>query len=589
MRSNVRSVYLSLLTIALVSTAASGQVLSYFEVQADGVGGNDGLNGVYGVAVSSDDAHVYTASSTDDAVAVFKQTGAGGLTYVESHFDDGGGGSIDGLADAKRLKVSPDGKSVYVPTTGDDALVVFSRNSTTGALTYVETHKDGAGGVNGLNGAYEVTISDDNKHVYVAGSSDDAVAVFSRNTTTGALTFVEVHLDGVSGVDGLNGARSVIVSADGAHVYVASSLDDAIAIFTRNSTTGALTYSTLVKDGSGGVDGLNGAYGVSRSPDGKHVYAVGSSDDAVAVFTRDAGTGLLTYVESHKDDSQTGGTVSYLNAARAIATSNDGSYVFAVSSSDDGLVIFDRNSTTGALTLNEEHKDGLSGIDGLDGARMVAATGDDVSVYAGSSSDDAIAVFENVTVLPIELIDFAARAVESAVELAWATGTEINNDYFTIERSSNGLEFEPIAEVEGAGNSAVRIDYQTVDEHPHSRLNYYRLKQTDFDGSFEYSDMVAVELEVNAMVPERKFEVYPNPAVDGQDVYLQLRGFSQKEVLVTVQDVFGRPLYSKVLVTGAFGEESVFAVDPANRLAPGTYVVTGSADDNLFSKKLIIK
>ena len=60
--------------------------------------------------------------------------------------------------------------------------------------------------------------------MYVAGSSDDAVVVFSRDLTTGALTYVETHLDGVSGVDGLNGARSVIVSADGSHVYVASNL-----------------------------------------------------------------------------------------------------------------------------------------------------------------------------------------------------------------------------------------------------------------------------------------------------------------------------------------------------------------------------
>ena len=101
--------------------------------------------------------------------------------------------------------------------------------------------------------------------------------------------------------------------------------------------------------------------------------------------------------------------------------------------------------------------------------------------------------------------------------------------------------------------------------------------------------MIAVEVEYESLVPQRQFEVYPNPATDDQDVYLQLRGFSQKEVLVTVQDVFGRPLYSKVLVTAAFGEESVFAVDPNNRLTPGTYIITGSADDNLFSKKLIVK
>lgn len=588
MKTTVRSFCFSTAFLALLATTASGQALNYFEVQSDGAGGVDGLDGTYGVAVSSDDLHVYTASTSDDAVAVFEQTGGGGLTFVDSYFDDGNGGSIDGLRDAKRLKVSPDGKSVYVPTTGDDALVVFSRNSTTGELTYVETHKDGASGVDGLNGAYELAISPDNKHVYVAASSDDAVAVFSRNTTTGELTYVEVQVDGSGGIDGLNGARSVVVSPDGSHVYVASSIDDAVAIFSRNTTTGELTFVTHLEDGVGGVDGLNGAYGVSISPDGDHVYAVSSSDDAVVVFSRNSGTGELTFDEVHIDDSR-GGSVQNLNAGRAIAVSFDGTLVFAASSSDDGMVVFDRNGATGALTINEEHKDGVSGVDGLDGARMIATTSDDVGVYAVSSSDDAIAVFENVTVLPIELLDFTARVVEKAVELHWSTAAEVNNDYFTVERSVNGLDYEPIAEIQGAGNSNEKNDYLTIDDRPNKALNYYRLKQTDFDGAFEYSDVVAVELAHDAVGPERQIEVYPNPATDGQDVYLQLRGFSQQEVLVVVQDVFGRPLYSKVLVTGAFGEESVFAVDPNNNLSPGTYIITGSADDNLFSKKLIVK
>jgi 6-phosphogluconolactonase (cycloisomerase 2 family) len=75
------------------------------------------------------------------------------------------------------------------------------------------------------------------------------VAVFTRNSSTGALAFVEVHKDGASGVDGLNGADSVTVSPDGSHVYVAAgSSDNSVAVFSRNSSTGALTFVEFIKD-----------------------------------------------------------------------------------------------------------------------------------------------------------------------------------------------------------------------------------------------------------------------------------------------------------------------------------------------------
>ena len=98
-------------------------------------------------------------------------------------------------------------------------------------LTFVEVQRDGVGGVDGLDGAISVTISPDGKHLYAAGGGDDAVAVFSRNTTTGALTFVEKQQDSDRGVDGLDGAISTTVSPDGMHLYAAGVRDNAVAVF----------------------------------------------------------------------------------------------------------------------------------------------------------------------------------------------------------------------------------------------------------------------------------------------------------------------------------------------------------------------
>ncbi|PJF33793.1 MAG: hypothetical protein CUN57_01220, partial [Phototrophicales bacterium] len=101
--------------------------------------------------------------------------------------------------------------------------------------------------------------------------------------------------------------------------------------------------------------------------------------------------------------------------------------------------------------------------------------------------------------LPIDLVRFVASKRDGGqVSLEWTTASEINNDYFTIERSFDGRNFESIGQVKGAGNSFEEINYSFVDESiagiSSNRIVYYRLKQTDYDGVFTYSDVISVEL-----------------------------------------------------------------------------------------------
>ncbi len=112
------------------------------------------------------------------------------------------------------------------------------------------------------------------------------------------------------------------------------------------------------------------------------------------------------------------------------------------------------------------------------------------------------------TPLPIELITFDAFTIDQqSVEIQWETASEINNDYFSIERSVDGQFWETIEEVNGAGNSNQNIQYETSDTDPHLGISYYRLKQTDFDGQFSYSDIRSVEIlgETDGV------RLYPNP------------------------------------------------------------------------------
>ena len=152
------------------------------------------------------------------------------MTFVEVRKD--GDAGVDGLGGVDAVTVSPDGKHLYTAGPGENSVAVFSRASTTGELAFVEFEKDDVGGVDGLNGATSVTVSPDGKHVYVA-SFENMAAVFSRNQSTSKLTFVESEKEGVGGVSGLSSDVSVKVSPDWNHVYI-TSWEGAMPVFSRN-------------------------------------------------------------------------------------------------------------------------------------------------------------------------------------------------------------------------------------------------------------------------------------------------------------------------------------------------------------------
>lgn len=117
--------------------------------------------------------------------------------------------------------------------------------------------------------------------------------------------------------------------------------------------------------------------------------------------------------------------------------------------------------------------------------------------------------------LPIELLLFQATAIDNnLVQLDWQTASEINNDYFTLERSSDGIEFLPIENIDGAGNSTQVISYMTNDRNPLKGVSYYRLKQTDFNGDFTYSNIAAVEISEGSGMG---VIVFPNPVSTSEE------------------------------------------------------------------------
>ncbi len=184
--------------------------------------------------------------------------------------------------------------------------------------------------------------------------------------------------------------------------------------------------------------------------------------------------------------------------------------------------------------------------------------------------------------LPIKLLNFTAVPDGEKVDVAWETVTEVNNDYFTVEKSKDGTNFTKVIDVRGAGNSTTLRNYAETDYQPYIGTSYYRLKQTDKNGVFTYSSIVLVNFNA-----QKNITVYPNPIDNKTSLNVQVFGFQNQEVVVVLRDAQGREFLSKVLVS--VENNQVFIIDEMQSLAPGIYIVTASSNDKIYNSKLIVK
>jgi len=137
----------------------------------------------------------------------------------------------------------------------------------------------------------------------------------------------------------------------------------------------------------------------------------------------------------------------------------------------------------------------------------------------------------NINVLPVELTDLKVKCDNESALISWTTASETNNDYFTIERSANGKEFSMIGIISGNGNANYFTNYNYTDETPLPGYSYYRLSQTDYDGTTEIFDAVAFSNDCK----EHLFSVhlYPNPVTDNEmTLEMNMRTESQTDIYI---------------------------------------------------------
>ena len=292
----------------------------------------------------------------------------GALTFVE---DIAVGSSGINIA-----QVIP-GRFLYVARGYNDEIVVMDR-AADGSVTEIQTVTDGIDGVDGIENTADVCVSADGKNVYAVGKDDDAVAVFTRNTSDGTLTFLEAHFDTDTGIDGLDGAQAIAIAPNDDFVYVGSGQDDAIAIFARDATTGALTYSGMISNADDGVSGLNYPKIIVIPPLSGYLY---TSGDGVTVFERDAATGALTFVETHS-----------LSFAYAMASQPKADRLYVAADGSDSLTVFETNETDGTLSQVEQWVQGTDGMTCLDSPSAAFISPGGGSLYVGGQNG-TLAVF----------------------------------------------------------------------------------------------------------------------------------------------------------------------------------------------------
>jgi predicted esterase/lysophospholipase L1-like esterase len=222
----------------------------------------------------------------------------------------------------------------------------------------------------------------------------------------------------------------------------------------------------------------------------------------------------------------------------------------------------------------------LTGLTPLEEYEMVVYAVD----FAGNESDYSNRVtFSTNAPLPVEFLEVGHKLVPEGVLITWATASELNNSHFTVERGTGIDDFTPIGGVDGSGTTSSRHDYVFLDENPLS-IAYYRIKQTDFDGQFDYSKIIRVVYDESNQ-PE--FTVFPNPTSQEN---IQARGFvpSNKSVVqVKLLDVMGKTHMIKEIDPNEF--LNGVKIDLNYPVPPGVYIISISDGSTNTQRRLVIR
>ncbi|MGP8215224.1 MAG: T9SS type A sorting domain-containing protein [Bacteroidia bacterium] len=331
------------------------------------------------------------------------------------------------------------------------------------------------------------------------------------------------------------------------------------------STSGTIKFSTwhTIADNWTGVVSTTGPpSGVTNMDPAFLPGSPLNTDNSYNIVDRfwviDATTGYST-----KPDPQI--TFTYLNSTNA------NSEVSAPNNAIDGTLIGQRfNTATGTW----------GDYTGLFATPVV--TGTTSKVASGSSDITAAGFYRSWTLsghidpLPIQLTSFTVECLDDCAFLEWITATESNNDYFTIDKTSDGINFEIAALVKGAGNSSTANNYSAIDYEPLEGVSYYRISQTDFDGLTTHLNTIAYTPCEN---PESIYAFVKNNSIE-----IQINSNSMDTYCFTLIDASGQVILTQTNTVSV--GMNYFNLMP--EVTGGIYILQVTGQEKIYSKKLLL-
>lgn len=510
-------------------------------------------------------------------------------------FDTDMSTELNCTADGNLFTYSGAGAQRIIPTSYDDlTLSVSGAKDSNGAAIFVAgnwvvsgtaSFTEGAGTVtfNGTTGNQSITnASGETFNNLVINNSFGTIPQITTNnavTVTGALTMTSgvVNLAGTTFTLGSSGVASDLnrtASTTTNWMYGGSfrrfwptgqapspTAGNLYGLFPLGNST-ASSYRPVQITASSNVT-------TTGSVTFTHVNA-STSTDLSPLYDDDPTAGVINIVR--KNDSQFIGSTSLIaggtNYTIVITMTN----LLAGTASDIRLAV-----SNGATTVTN-----VGSHVANTGTAPIPVVGRSGLTVANLTGDFRITTINSAaTPLPIELTSFDASLIRDQVNLTWVTASELNNDFFTIERASDIEKFDKVSIVKGQGTIKSKTNYSFIDESPLPGTSYYRLKQTDFDGKFTYSELRKIEYTLSST----RLNVYPNPIVDNK-FSVELIGLQPGEVApLRVVNLQGASIHNSSFKADASGK--ILTTIELDRAPSGLYLVIVNVSTGL-RKKIII-
>ena len=516
-------------------------------------GSDDGLRiQEEGVMINNSGATLTFTTSGDEGI----QIDADDATTVSTLTNNGTidiTGSIDHGMEV--FGTVSNGGTINLTTSGDVGLQVASSSGGTQA-TFTNTSTGTVTITNPVNHCIQI---DGNSSGSPATISNSGTISITDGGTVGSTDGIRIREAGTMTVNSGGIVNITDAEDEGIELDNPSTLNNSGTINITNSADHGMDIQGTFNNNNGGLykaqdSGDDGIRVVNSDGPGSvvnngSINIFGSTDndietDAGASFTNGATANFIpgneyNFLEIKKDFNLGSAKVTIQIKGTTAATDYD-----QIINIDNANAITITNATLhldwGAFTptVGNEFKviDGSGSVTGTFSSITTSNSNITTSVDYASNTDEVKITVTAVT--PVELVSFTGKKSDKGVQLSWETGSEENNEGFDIERSIDGEHWKTIGYVRGNGNSTELLQYTYLDETPSHGTNYYRLKQNDFDGQFEYSNTISLDF-INE---KSEFVLYPNPVEE----VLYIDSNQASELLeVQLYDANGRLLWTE--------------------------------------------